>query len=259
MVFQDYALFPHLTVAANIAFPLDRLSRREREERVGQMLALVGLPDLGKRYPHELSGGQQQRVALARALAARPAILLLDEPFSNLDAALRKELREELRTVLRAADTAALFVTHDQEEAFGLADRVAVMDRGMLLQIDSPRQLYRHPISRTVAAFVGEANFLPGEASGDRAATALGSISLLAPAHGPVDLLLRPEALVLASSDDGPARIEALTYAGPFQLVRLRLGDGAILRARVPPEQALAIGQTVAVTLQGPVVAYPRG
>src|SRR5262249_26244675 len=156
--------------------------------------------------------GQQQRVALARALAARPAILLLDEPFSNLDATLRKELREELQAVLRAADTAALFVTHDQEEAFSLADQVAVMDRGLLLQIDTPRHLYRQPHSRTVAAFVGEANFLHGEASGDRAATALGRIPLLTPAHGPVDVLLRPETLVLAPSDDGPARIEALTY-----------------------------------------------
>jgi iron(III) transport system ATP-binding protein len=258
MVFQDYALFPHLTVGDNIAFPLSRLARRERDRRAGEMLALVGLPDLNKRYPHELSGGQQQRVALARALAAEPAVVLLDEPFSNLDAALRKELREELRSVLRAANTAALFVTHDQEEAFSLADRVAVMDCGLLLQLDTPRQLYRQPCSRAIAAFVGEANFLPGQASGDRAATALGTLPLLVPASGPVDLLLRPETIALTPDGDGLARVEAVTYAGPFQLVRLGLRDGTTLRARVAPELEFAPGMAVAVTPCGPFVAYPR-
>ena len=258
MVFQDYALFPHLTVAANIAFPLVRLARRERESRVGELLALVGLPDLSKRYPHELSGGQQQRVALARALAAHPAIVLLDEPFSNLDAALRKELREELQVVLRAADTAAIFVTHDQEEAFSLADQVVVLDRGVLLQMDTPRQLYRQPNSRTVAAFVGEANFIPGEASGDRATTALGTLPLLTPANGPVDVLLRPESLTLTpATDDSPARLDTITFVGPLQIARLTLRDGTPLRARIDPDQSLTPGQPVAVTVSGPVVAYP--
>ena len=258
MVFQDYALFPHLTVEANIAFPLAGQSRRDRARRVDELLTLVGLTDFSRRYPHELSGGQQQRVALARALAARPAIVLLDEPFSNLDAALRKELREEVRRVLRAAETAALFVTHDQEEAFALADRVAVMDGGNLLQLDTPRQLYRHPVSRAVAAFVGEANFVAGEASGDRATTALGVLLLVVPLHGPVDLLLRPEMIALAPADAAVARIEAITYAGPFQAVRLRLHDGTALLARVGADVALTVGAPVGVAVAGAVVAYPR-
>jgi iron(III) transport system ATP-binding protein len=259
MVFQDYALFPHLTVEANIAFPLDRLPRGERRARVAELLDLAGLAGYGGRYPHELSGGQQQRVALARALAPRPAIVLLDEPFSNLDATMRKEMREELRDVLQAAGAAALLVTHDQEEAFSLADRIAVMDRGTLLQVDSPRQLYRRPASRAVAALVGEANFLPGEARGADAGCALGSVPLVEPTHGAVELLIRPEALAVLPDPAGPARVRAVTYTGASQSVRLSLPDGTSLRARTGPDLALAPDMAVRVAVTGPVIAYQGG
>src|SRR5215207_829816 len=165
MVFQEYALFPHLSVADNIAFGLKN-GKREKEARVGDMLALVGLSGLGERMPYELSGGQQQRIALARALAPQPDILLLDEPFSNLDAALRGQVRAEVRAILNQSNITCVFVTHDQEEALSLADEVAVILAGQVAQVALPQRLYRHPTSREVAAFVGEANFLLGEADG---------------------------------------------------------------------------------------------
>jgi iron(III) transport system ATP-binding protein len=155
MVFQDYALFPHLTVQQNILFPLNSMRPRERQLRVAAMLELVGLESLGDRYPHHLSGGQQQRVALARALAPNPAVVLLDEPFSNLDVTLRNQMRVEIRQILQVAGATKLFVTHDQEEAFALADTVAVMFAGELAQIGTPRAIYLYPVSCEVAAFVG--------------------------------------------------------------------------------------------------------
>ncbi|PZU98248.1 MAG: ABC transporter ATP-binding protein, partial [Leptolyngbya sp.] len=171
IVFQDYALFPHLTVEQNVAFGLQRRDRKGRsatadlQQRTAEAIALVGLEALTHRFPHELSGGQQQRVALARALAPRPAIILLDEPFSNLDVQVRLYLRQEVRDILRQVGASCVFVTHDQEEALALADRVAVMHQGQLEQIDTPEAIYGQPASRFVAEFVTQANFLPARPS----------------------------------------------------------------------------------------------
>ncbi len=165
MVFQDYALFPHLTVAENVGFGLTRLSRAEREKRIKQMLRLVGLEAMAERYPHNLSGGQQQRVALARALARKPALVLLDEPFSNLDAALRVQMRDEVRRILKESGAAAIFVTHDQKDALAISDRVAVMNAGKVEQVGTPREIYQFPHTAFVARFVGQTNLLMGEIS----------------------------------------------------------------------------------------------
>ena len=162
VVFQDYALFPHLSVEGNVAFGLDRLPRGDQQRRVHEVLELVGLTDFRGRYPHELSGGQQQRVAVARALAPAPAVLLLDEPFSNLDADLRTQMRDEVEKILRGTGTTAVFVTHDQEEAFTIADQVGVLNRGRLEQLASPETIYHRPATPFVAEFVGAADFLPG-------------------------------------------------------------------------------------------------
>ncbi|MGH7263077.1 MAG: ABC transporter ATP-binding protein, partial [Candidatus Rokuibacteriota bacterium] len=162
VVFQDYALFPHLTVAENVGFGLQNLDGPARRKRGAQILELVGLEDFAGRYPHELSGGQQQRVAVGRALAPGPALILLDEPFSNLDADLRDQLRAEVTNLLRNTGTTAILVTHDQEEAFTLADWVGVLNQGRLEQLDKPEKIYHHPATRFVAEFVGAADFLPG-------------------------------------------------------------------------------------------------
>jgi len=181
MVFQDYALFPHLDVGRNVAFGLDKLPRAEREARVDEVLALVGLAGLARRMPHELSGGQQQRVALARALAPKPELLLLDEPFSNLDVDLRERLAHELRAILKAAGATALFVTHDQLEAFAIGDVIGVMHQGKLHQWDEAYTLYHRPASRFVAGFIGHGVFMPARihSEGDKVVvdTPLGSLS----------------------------------------------------------------------------------
>jgi iron(III) transport system ATP-binding protein len=257
MVFQDYALFPHLTIADNIAFGLRR-DRRERARRVEDLLALVGLSGYGGRMPYALSGGQQQRVALARALAPDPTIILLDEPFSNLDTALRAQVRADVRAILRAAGTTSVFVTHDQEEALGLADEVAIMLEGRIAQIAPPQQLYRHPASKAVAAFVGESNFLPGEASGTRVDCVLGQLPLMHAAHGPVDVLIRPEALRLTESPDGSAQIIWREFYGHDQRIGLQLADGTTLVVRADSEQVFNPGQRVTVALPGPVQVFAR-
>ena len=195
MVFQDYALFPHLTVAANVGFGLPR---RERAKRVPELLALVGLGGLERRYPHELSGGQQQRVALARALAPAPELVLLDEPWSNVDPFLRESLRAEVTDIMRPLGVTVLLVTHDREEAFSLADRIALMRDGTIVQEGTAEQLYFAPASRWAAEFVGAANVLPGRVVAGRVETALGAF----PANGAstasaAQVLIRPELLEL--------------------------------------------------------------
>jgi iron(III) transport system ATP-binding protein len=258
MVFQDYALFPHLTVAENIAFPLDRLPAGERAARVAELVPLTGLDGLEGRYPHQLSGGQQQRVALARALAPRPSLVLLDEPFSNLDAALRRSTCQEVRRILRTSDATAIVVTHDQEEAFSVADQVAVMRAGEIEQLAPPHELYLRPASRAVATFVGDANFLPGRATGRHAICALGALELATPTHGPVELLVRPEMLALECAPEGCGTVEQLTFFGHDQLVQLRLCDGTALQARTFPRLDLAPGVRVEVRVHGPAVAFPQ-
>jgi iron(III) transport system ATP-binding protein len=218
MVFQDYALFPHMSVARNIAFGLAHLPRPAQQARITEVLQLVGLADLAQRMPHELSGGQQQRVALARALARKPSVLLLDEPFSSLDAAMREKLAQEVRAILQAAGTTALVVTHDQHEAFAMADRIGVMQAGRLEQWDTPYALYHQPATPFVAEFVGDAVLLPvqlqtggqagGQAGGQTAyllQTPLGELALspaqsagYAPGQA-LQLLLRADELVIAA------------------------------------------------------------
>jgi iron(III) transport system ATP-binding protein len=263
MVFQDYALFPHLSVARNVAFGLPRSGRGERAARVAAALATVGLAGLGERMPHQLSGGQQQRVALARALAPEPAVILLDEPFSNLDAELRASVRAEVRQILADAGATAVLVTHDQEEALSLADRVAVMWGGEIVQESSPEELYHRPVSRAVAAFVGEAQFLPGEGLGRRVASELGELPAHGGATGPVDVMLRPEGLRLALDPDhaaGGTNATVLTrsFYGHDQLMTVRLDTGRVLRARLGTYGGIRPGDRVAVSVRGAVLTFPR-
>jgi iron(III) transport system ATP-binding protein len=260
LVFQDYALFPHLDVAGNIAFGLPRAAGRE--QRIAELLALVGLPGQQRRMPHELSGGQQQRVALARALGPKPEILLLDEPFSNLDSALRAQVRTEVRQILMAAGVTSIMVTHDQAEALSLADRVAVMAQGRIVQVEAPVVVYQQPATRRVALLVGEANLLAGEADGTTVACALGRLPLARPTRGPVDVLVRPEALTvlptLEGDPEGTALVVSVAFFGHDQVALLRLASGDTVRARLGPRLRLSAGQPVTVAYDGEVLAFPR-
>ncbi|GAA5236310.1 ABC transporter ATP-binding protein [Verticiella sediminum] len=255
VVFQDYALFPHLTVAQNVAFGLRRLERRECAFRVEQMLELVGLSAMGARYPHELSGGQQQRVALARALAPAPRLMLMDEPFSNLDVTLRERLADEVRGILKQAGATAILVTHDQREAFAIADQVGVMAEGRLLQWDTPYALYHHPADRYVAGFVGEGALLPGTRLGDgRVRTELGTLRLDA-ARAPgdtddVDVLIRPDALRLQADESAvQAEVVHRVFRGAEYLYTLQLPSGHHLLALAPSRDALEVGARTPVRL----------
>ena len=253
MVFQESALFPHLDVAGNIGFGL---SPRDRSTRVDELVALVGLAGLQRRMPHELSGGQQQRVALARALAPDPAIVLLDEPFSSLDATLRAQLRGEVREILRMAGATAVFVTHDQAEALEISDRVAVMRAGRIEQLSSPDELYLRPINRFVAGFVGEANLLPGEVRGGEVRTLVGRFR--APdgsmAEGArAEVLLRPEQLHMLPVDrlqrppraEQTLRIVRRVFHGSEVHHVLRSPTGLELEAATPSSAMLDIGTEV--------------
>jgi iron(III) transport system ATP-binding protein len=255
MVFQDYALFPHLSVERNVAYGLS--NGKKRKGRVAEILALAHLEGLEERMPHELSGGQQQRVALARALAPEPAVVLLDEPFSNLDASLRARVRSEMREILREAGATAIFVTHDQEEALSLAHEVAVMIRGTVVQTAPPEDLYRRPATREVASFVGEANFLPGTARNGHVRCALGEIPSTGAGEGEVEAMLRPEVLRLAGQPDGEAIVIGREFYGHDQLVKLRLPSGVILYSRLGGGPGFKVGERVSIEVEGPVVAFP--
>ena len=261
MVFQDYALFPHLSVARNVSFGLPRGGRGESDRRVASALSAVGMAGMGERMPDQLSGGQQQRVALARALAPNPDLILLDEPFSNLDAELRAAVREEVREILRGAGATAVLVTHDQEEALSLADRVAVMWGGAIVQAGPPEELYHRPVSRAVGAFVGDAQFLPGEANGRRVATVLGDLPVHGQATGAVEVMLRPEALRLAPAQ-GPAtgngRVLSRLFYGHDQLLTVRLDSGQTLRVRVGAYGGIRPDSRVVVGVRGAVLTFPR-
>jgi iron(III) transport system ATP-binding protein len=244
MVFQDYALFPHLTVAANVGFGL---ARRERSARVPELLSVVGLSGLERRYPHELSGGQQQRVALARALAPAPELVLLDEPWSNVDPFLRETLRAEVAEIIRPLGVTVLLVTHDREEAFSLADRIALMRDGTIVQEGTAEELYFAPASRWAAEFVGAANVLAGHVVGDRVETALGAF----PANGAASLaeaqvLVRPELLELEPAADGAAEVVAREFRGHDVFYRVLL-DGVELVSQRPSTEVVALGSRVSI------------
>jgi iron(III) transport system ATP-binding protein len=247
MVFQDYALFPHLTVRANVAFGLAARARDERERLTRRTLELVGLQHKTDRYPHELSGGERQRVALARAMAPEPALVLLDEPFSSLDAGLRAGLRREVELILRDAEATALLVTHDQEEALSLADRLAVMREGRIVQVGAPEEVYVRPASRWAAQFVGEVNVLAGVAHGSGVETELGVFDLRAPASGSVHVAVRPEQLELRADHDGNAEVVAREFRGHDVLYRLRHEAGRVVLVQLPSLELHEVGARVFV------------
>jgi iron(III) transport system ATP-binding protein len=261
-VAQEGALFPHLSVAENIGFGLPRAARRDRA-RIAALLDLVGLdPTLAGREPHQLSGGQQQRVALARALAPGPRVVLLDEPFSALDAGLRAGTRRAVAAALAAAGATALLVTHDRDEALSLGTQIAIMRGGRLAQVGPPAELYGHPADRDVATFLGDATFLPATVRGGRATCALGELPLRDPVpNGPAEIMLRPEQIAVASPDAGgiAARVLDSTYYGKDAVVRLHLpAADTVIIARIPGHTTPPDGETVSVGVSGAVVAYPQ-
>jgi iron(III) transport system ATP-binding protein len=247
VVFQDYALFPHLTVADNVGFGLPRAGRAARRARVDEVLDLVGLGGFGPRYPHELSGGQQQRVALARALAPAPALMLLDEPFSNLDADLRAQMRDEVERILRATSTTAVFVTHDQEEAFTLADQVGVLQAGRVEQLAPPPQIYHRPATRFVASFVGAADFLPGMVGDQGIVTEVGTFPNVdrLPMGERVDVMLRPDDISFVAEADGAGTITRRYFRGSETVYCIRLPSGHRIHSSQPSAALFPTGMRV--------------
>jgi len=249
MVFQDYALFPHLTVAENIGFGLTALPRSARQERVRQLLRLTGLDGLDDRYPHQLSGGQQQRVAIARALGPSPQVLLLDEPFSNLDTELRVQMRLELRRLLEQLGITAVLVTHDQQEAMAIADRMAVMLDGRVEQVDSPEKVYHYPVNRAVAQFVGQATFVPARLNGTLAESDLGHFAFETRGSAPelVDLLVRPRDVSLEVDLQGIAVVLSRQFQGPETVYLVQLPCGVQLQTSQPSYVDIPVGARVRV------------
>ncbi len=254
MVFQDYALFPHMDIAGNIGFGLRKLSASQRRERVAQLLTTVGLPDYQQRYPHELSGGQQQRIALARALASEPDLILMDEPFSNLDVELREQLSHEVRQILKALNTSAIIVTHDQQEAFALADVIGVMQHGRILQWDTAFNLYHEPSHRFVADFVGQGVLMKGYlVSPSSVATEIGLINgnraYTWPKGTEVDVLLRPDDVVPDSNAKLKAKVIHKAFKGAEIMYTLKLPTGSKVLSLFPSHQDHDIGDLVGVRI----------
>ncbi|MGF1497147.1 MAG: ABC transporter ATP-binding protein [Elainellaceae cyanobacterium] len=255
MVFQDYALFPHLTVGKNIAFGLksplrQRLGAAQMRQRVREVLELVGLSGLENRHPHQLSGGQQQRVALARALAPNPQMVLLDEPLSNLDARVRLQLRQDLRDILKEAGASGIFVTHDQEEALSICDRVAVMREGCLEQVGTPEELYQTPASRFVAEFVTQANFIPAEGRATGWQTEIGHIEAGSDHDGQrADLMVRQEDLTLVADGQGSLTVRDRQFLGRENRYTLRTSTGRDLIVRTAAETVLPLATQVRVVV----------
>jgi iron(III) transport system ATP-binding protein len=271
MVFQDYALFPHLSVGRNVAFGIHQLPRAEQAARVAEVLRLVGLEGSESRFPHELSGGQQQRVALARALAPRPQLMLLDEPFSNLDVDLRERLAHEVRGILKAAGATALFVTHDQFEAFAIGDVIGVMNEGHLHQWDDAYTLYHRPATRFVADFIGHGVFAPARlvqrGTNVVAQTPLGDLTDLdecplpnSSPDGECDVLLRADDIVHDDHAAVQAQIVRKSFRGSEFLYTLRLGSGHTVLAHVPSHHDHAVGEWIGIRAEvDHVVTFPRG
>ena len=258
IVFQDYALFPHLTVAENIAFGLQEMDDGETDRRVAELLELVDLEAHEEKMPNQLSGGQQQRVALARSLAPEPDVLLLDEPFSNLDVRLRVEMREEVRRILKRAGVTAISVTHDQEEALSISDRVAIMNDGAIAQIGDPGEVFENPESRFVASFLGQASFLSGRVTGDRIETGLGAFDRTR-LNGPVeaydgamvDILVRPDDLQALPTSEPKADgyVVHRQYNGPSFIYRVELHSGDVVHCMHNHVETFEAGQPVEIDL----------
>ncbi|WP_306604199.1 ABC transporter ATP-binding protein [Azonexus sp.] len=271
MVFQDYALFPHLTIEQNVAFGLNHISQEEAGLRVRQLLATVGLSGQGSKYPHELSGGQQQRVALARALAPRPALILLDEPFSNLDVGLRERLSVEVREILKREGSTAIMVTHDQNEAFAMADEIGIMHNGRIQQWDSPYNLYHRPANRFVADFIGQGVLVAGVVGeGNSVRMELGTLISDTPvechescAHCEdgctVDILLRPDDIVHDDASLVQAEVLHKAFRGADILYTLRLASGNEVLSLVPSHHNHALGEKIGIRLDADhVIAFKR-
>ena len=271
MVFQDYALFPHLSVSDNVGFGLHRLQKAERAARIAEMLQTVGLTDAAEKYPHQLSGGQQQRVALARALAPRPNLLLLDEPFSNLDVTLRARLSLEVRDILKSQNATAILVTHDQDEAFAIADEIGVMHLGEIQQWDTAYNLYHRPANRFVANFIGQGVFLPGKLlDSHHVETELGTLAGDIPHQctsgcelcregNPVDVLMRPDDIVHDDASPLQAAVMHKAFRGADILYTLRLPGGSIALSLVPSHHNHAVGEKIGIRLDTEhVVAFSR-
>ncbi|WP_273428772.1 ABC transporter ATP-binding protein [Chitinibacter tainanensis] len=255
MVFQDYALFPHLTVAQNVGFGLRSLTKPEQARRVAEMLDLVGLGELGGRYIHELSGGQQQRVALARALAPQPRLLLLDEPFSNLDVELRERLGQEVRQILKATGTTAILVTHDQREAFAMADQIGVMSEGRIRQWGTPYDLYHQPVDRFVANFIGEGVLLPARLTGPQCIEfELGELCRTAPVEcgigAELEILIRPDDIQHNDRSPLQAKVVAKAFRGAQFLYTLALPSGQQVLSLVPSHHNHALGELIGIELE---------
>jgi iron(III) transport system ATP-binding protein len=252
MVFQDYALFPHLRIADNIAFGLSTASPGERAARLHELAELVGLSQVLQKYPHEISGGQQQRVALARALAPRPELLLLDEPFSNLDVELRERLSQEVRDIIRASGATAILVTHDQHEAFAVADEIGILHQGRIQQWDSAYNLYHRPANRFVADFVGQGVFMPARAlNSHELEIELGVLKAetMPPAGRGVEVLLRPDDVVHDDAAPTQAEVVHKAFRGAEILYTLRLASGRKVLALVPSHHNHALGERIGIRL----------
>lgn len=247
MVFQDHALFPHLTVSENIAFGLRGQPSAQIKKTVGEMLHLVGLLPLAKRYPHALSGGERQRVALARALAPRPVLILMDEPFSSLDADLRMEMREHVRNILKAMRATVVFVTHDQDEALYMGDRLAVLNKGHLEQIGTPEEIFHDSYTRFVAEFMGDSDFLKGKVTARGIQTEIGLLdqSVDLPVSARVEIALRADDIGFQIDGSGNSLIIERFFRGAFNLYRLRLDSGQILHAFTDHTEIMPVGARV--------------
>jgi len=263
MVFQDFALFPHLSVANNVGFGLRTVNSRQRQQRVEELLELVGLSRAAKLFPHELSGGMQQRVALARAMAPRPDILLLDEPFSSMDAELREQLAREVRSMLKREAVTAILVSHDQLEAFAMADMIGVLNEGVVHQWGTGFKLYHEPADRFVADFVGQGALLPASVlDAEQVRTELGRIHGLQP-HGlkpgtSAEVLIRPDDLVYDESSPRQATIVERAFRGAEFLYTLQLESGAEVLCLVPSHHRHAVGERIGIRMQADhLVAFP--
>lgn len=247
MVFQEYALFPHLRVQDNIAFGLHHLPRSERASRVQEMLRLTGLEGFERRYPHELSGGQQQRVALARALVQNPVVLLLDEPFSNLDPDMAGRMRQELHDLLRRTKTTTVLVTHDHDEAFAMADRIAVLNQGRLEQFDTPEMMYHMPATPFVADFVGQADFIPGTVSHGMVHTELGEFpdTIDSKDGAAVVVMIRPDDIHLVPTEGARSRVLSRQFHGSENLYTVSLPSGQIVHSSQGSTSVYQVGTTV--------------